>query len=168
MKRNIGIIPNKNENKVLKGIRLNREEFPDFDFQFVSYQKLFEYIKSNEFFDLLLFYNLVQDTHNNICVASYELREKFDTPLLISFNKVQEEIKGRFVNEERFYLEKLLKSDINGIITTSSTDELFLFTLMKDIIAGKEEYSKIKRKVESQKDFLVFKPDYTEIGYRKP
>ncbi|MDD5651447.1 MAG: hypothetical protein PHF86_13705 [Candidatus Nanoarchaeia archaeon] len=168
MKNNIiGIVPNKNEKKIKEGIKLNRNLVHNCEFALIDYHNLLlKTSLENELYDLIIFYNIVENTNNNICVASYEIRNKFDTLFLIPFNPAGEIMHNRDVILEKLYLKTLLESNINGIVLTDSTDESFLMNIVRDMIAGKEEYSKIKHKIKDQRDFLVYKPDFTEQGYK--
>ncbi|MBS3155106.1 hypothetical protein J4404_01265 [Candidatus Woesearchaeota archaeon] len=162
----VGIIPDNNENKIKKGIKLYRDLVPECDFSMIDYHNLLIKVAQNQnIFDIILTYKIFENTHNNICVAAYETRLKYNTLFLIAFNPIERELHNRNIEMEKMYLNTLLKSDMQGIVLTSSTEESFLLNIMRDMIDGKELYLNRKYKVESQKDFLVHDPGNTQIGF---
>lgn len=162
----IGIIPYNNENKIKRGIKLNRGLVPNCDFYLIDYHNLLLKVQNNaEMPDILMVYNVAQDTNNNICVAAYEIRQKYNTLFLISFNTLEERLHNKNVEMKKLYVDKLKESDINGIVITSSTEESFLLNIIRDMIDGKELYLNKKCKIESQKDFLVHDPGNTQVGF---
>lgn len=65
------------------------------------------------------------------------------------------------------------KPNIGYVVVTSGRELPFVFNVVRDMIGGPNEYRekmKDKRilKIESQKDFLNFPPDYTEMGLPRP
>ncbi len=174
MKRiNIAIIPNKNLNSITQSMGLNKDLLPrSSDFHSIDYHNLI--IKNNlkeDMFDIIVDYKIAEDTSKNICTVSYEIKRNFpDTLFLASFNEANARHKGRDADLEKVYIDNLLDNDIGfmkGIVVTPSIDHIFIFSILRDMVSAPEMYKKVRKVIRSQADFLFYKPDYTDMGYRK-
>ncbi|MBU0929816.1 MAG: hypothetical protein KJ623_01980 [Nanoarchaeota archaeon] len=164
----VGIVPHNNREKIKRGINSNKNLVPNCYFSLIDYYNLLLQVsnKKNDY-NMIIFYKISNNTHENICVASYEIRQNYDNTLfIVSFNPLEEKIHKKNVEMEKMYIDKLFESDINGIVLTSSTDEAFLLNIIRDMTAAPEIYLKGKYKIETQKDFLVYDPGHTEVGRR--
>jgi hypothetical protein len=200
----IGIIhltefdPGKDQEKISatrERIKGYGKEYPGASFSFIeTYRFLLESIRNGDpLFDVIIAARMMDrnlPSINNICVAAYDSRSRFDsrdeylekgTVFVISSNDVMQGMKGIDVNAQREYLDMLKNQekehydpDIGGMILTASTERTFLVEVAFDVLCNRRPYmeyrnpgdrSRIKT-VESQEDFINYPPGQTRMGYR--
>jgi hypothetical protein len=181
--RNIGVIPPHETRfkKYLDELRViitpSWRILPNTQFYKLSYQRLFDLTAQGVVYDLILAARM-QDEHdpdrNNIYTAARELRRMGRaTILLISYHELLARVHGDNIEIAKRRLALFAQHELDphlpslgGIIRTTSTDPLFLISIIADVIEGPSRYLAQNHvyPIESQAHFLNHPPEHTLYG----
>lgn len=180
----IGVIP-PNEDKTRKfvenwksAVEPSRRIVPNSYFHLISYQRLLEVHRKNAAYDIVLAARMRDRAHSkahNIYNTVLELRRDKGrrTIFVLSFNELLAAMKGLSPEVEKSYIRKIEEHNQNpnmknlgGIVRTTSTDPMFLVTVLGDIIEGADKYKALENilDIESQNHFLNHPPGQTMLG----
>lgn len=158
------------KSRLMNRINANRNLVPDCSFRLIDYSHLLYNISIRSCdYNIIVAYEVMDklhSTHNNICVTLYEARKNgLDTIFIVSFDEILSRYRKRDIEIEKLYVEKLEESKIPGIIFTTSTEESFLLNIIRDVLGDPKAYKNKHLRIESQRDFLVYRPGETQMSY---
>jgi hypothetical protein len=185
-KRRIGVIP-PHETRYKKHLEEMRREIipswriiPHTQFFLTSFAGALDCSRRGKPFDIILASRLHDSTdpgRNNVLYLTDALRNalKLDTLLLISFNSFLAKVMGLDAAAEQVHLDRLIERQmdqarppIGGIVVTTSTDPVFLVSVLGDLLDNPATYLRRKEihQIETQAQFLNHPPGHTQIGIR--
>lgn len=194
----IGIIPPKSKDKaaeITKSLESNRDviEKPEGEdtkkpvlFTFIDYYNLMLKAVQGEAYDIVIAYSLEDEynsTINNVCVAAYNIRKilGMKTIFIVSFSEIETKINDKDPDRPHFetrksYIDNLLNQEqygipagLKGVVVTTSSEGRFLLNTARDIRDATDAYlESMPKRVESQRDYVRYIPDFTLIGINEP
>jgi hypothetical protein len=183
-KRHIGVIPphetryKKYLDELKSVITPSWRILPQTLFYKLSYERLIALSRQGVVYDLVLA-SRMQDAkapeQNNLCAAAAELRHRLgrNTIFLISYHELIARVRGDDVETAKKCLAQLHARELvpnlpplGGIIRTTSTDPLFLLSIIADVLDGPDRYLAQNQvyHIESQSHFLNHPPEHTLYG----
>ncbi len=186
-KKHVGIIPpRQTKNKVylddFKNVITGSWNLvPNVLFYHLTYKRLLEVFSTGATYDVVIAARMRDDAapeENNIFKALTKARLDMGlkTVFLISYNTFMAKMSGMDANAEQALIDEIFKRQyevadppLGGVVQTTSTEPVFLLSVVADIIEGPNRYlgRSTIHTIENQSHFLNHPPGETMVGIRQ-